>query len=137
MTETFGSAPLYRLPDRGHTERLAGVDGEMRVLATQIFESLQVQNRREAVFGTCDIESDDTAIAVLHDHLGDLDAPVGVAHRRQKLTDGDLVALIAGLGTPQIDSGLHGFDRFSQTQPAAQMLFGCPAQFGIHYRVAG
>ncbi len=42
VAEPVGAAPLDRLPDGRQPERLAGVDGEVEVLAAQVLERVQV-----------------------------------------------------------------------------------------------
>jgi hypothetical protein len=57
--EPVGAAPLQRLPDRRQPERLAGVDGEVLVLAPEVLEGVQVTGGREARLGAGDVEADD------------------------------------------------------------------------------
>ncbi len=72
----------------------------MGVLAAEVLERLEVQDRREAVLGAGDVEARDAAIAILDRHLGDLEPALGVPHRREQLTHDDRVAqpgsLLAG-----------------------------------------
>jgi hypothetical protein len=59
VAEPVGAAPLEGLPDRGQPEGLAGVDGEVVVLALQVLERVEVPGGREAGLGAGDVEPDD------------------------------------------------------------------------------
>jgi len=49
VTKPLGAAPLERLPDRGQAEALAGVDGDVEVLAPDGVEGVEVAGRRVAL----------------------------------------------------------------------------------------
>ena len=66
VPEAVRAAPLDRLPDGRQPERLAGVDGEVEVLAPQVLERVQVPARREAGLGARDVEADHAVVAVTH-----------------------------------------------------------------------
>ncbi len=59
MAQPLGVAELHRLPDRGQTERLAGVDRQVEVFALDEVEGAQVLRRREAILGPGDVEAAD------------------------------------------------------------------------------
>ena len=56
VAEAVGAAPLDRLPDRRQAERLAGVDGEVGVLALEVLEGVEVAGGRVARLGAGDVE---------------------------------------------------------------------------------
>ena len=64
VAEPVGAAPLDRLPDRRQPERLAGVDGEVGVLALEVLERVQVPGGRVARLGAGDVEADHARVAV-------------------------------------------------------------------------
>jgi len=83
VTETVGSAPLDRLPDAGEPEGLAGVDGEVGVLAAKVLERVEVAGGREPGLGPGYVETHHAVGAITHDESGDL-GPLGcLAHRSQ------------------------------------------------------
>ena len=53
VAEPLGAAPLKRLPDRGQSEALAGVDGDVEVLALDQLEGVEVACGREPGLGSC------------------------------------------------------------------------------------
>ena len=85
MAEPVGAAPLDRLPDRRQAERLAGVDGEVGVLALEVLEGVEVPGGRVARLGAGDVEADHPAVAPGDGELGDLPRAGLVAHRGQQL----------------------------------------------------
>src|SRR5690606_41334241 len=89
VPEPVGPAPRQRLPDGRQPERLAGVDGEVRVLALEVFERVEMTRRREPRLGAGDVEPDDAGFPMRHDQLGDLPRPGRLAHRRQQRPDPD------------------------------------------------
>ena len=72
VAEPVGAAPLDRLPDRRQPEGLAGVDGEVGVLALEVLEGVEVPGGRVAGLGAGDVEADDAAVAPGDGQLGDL-----------------------------------------------------------------
>src|SRR5439155_1250421 len=81
VTDAVRTAVLERLPDRGRTERLPGVDRDREILAPTQLERLEVGFRRMAGFLTGDVEADDALLAVSDRELGHLERVGAVAHR--------------------------------------------------------
>src|SRR4029078_7193915 len=63
VAEPVRAAPLYRLPDGRQPERLAGVDGEVKVLPLQVLERVQVARGRVPGLGAGDVETDHADVA--------------------------------------------------------------------------
>src|SRR6266550_7474480 len=89
VPDAVRAAVLERLPDRGRTERLAGVDRDREVLAPTELERLEVGFRRMAGFLTGDVEADDALLAVSDRELGHLERVGAVAHGADDLTQRD------------------------------------------------
>src|SRR5437773_4795043 len=97
VPDAVRAAVLERLPDRGRTERLAGVDRDREVLAPAELERLDVGFRRMAGFFTGDVEADDALLAVSDRELGHLERVGAVAHRADDLAQRDRVAALGPL----------------------------------------
>ena len=59
VAEALGARELERLPDRREPERLAGMDRDVEVLASDQVEGVEIAGGRIALLGTGDIEADD------------------------------------------------------------------------------
>ncbi len=137
VAEPVGAAALDGLPDRRQPECLAGVDGEVRVLAAQVLERLEVQDRREAVLGAGDVEAGHAAVAVLDDQLGDLQPALRVPHRGEQLADDDRVCPARPRAHAPRRCPPARPRRLAQRQPGGQVLLGRPAQLGVDAAVGG
>src|SRR5215510_5421207 len=93
MAEPVGAAELQRLPYRRQSERLAGMDRDVEVLAHDVLERVEVTGRRIARFGARDVEAADAFVAPADCELGDLQRQGGSPHRRAQHAQRDLAAL--------------------------------------------
>src|SRR5688500_10182922 len=62
VAEPLGAAPLECLPDGRKAERLAGVDRDVEVLATDVLERVQVAGRSIAGLGPGDVKTHDPGV---------------------------------------------------------------------------
>ncbi len=127
MTQPFGVAELQRLPDGRKPKGLAGVDGDVAVVALDQLEGVHVARRRVARLGPRDVEADDALVAVAHRQLGDLAAVGGVAHGGDQHADGD-----AEVGHAPVEAADGGLHHRVERQPAVQVLLGGEAALGVH-----
>ena len=137
MAETVGAAPLQRLPDRRQPERLAGVNGEVRILAAQIFERVQVTGGRETGFRAGDVEAGDLVIAKLHRQIGDLPGSRRVAHGGQQSTDADRISGGRRRRAAGGEPVEHSPDDFGQRQSFFHVQLRCEAHFRVDHPVSG
>src|SRR5690606_29731063 len=61
VSQPLGPAELQRLPDAGQAERLAGVNGDVEVLAPDVVERVEVPRRWVAGLRARDVEPHDPA----------------------------------------------------------------------------
>ena len=137
VPEAVGAAPLEGLPDRRRAEGLAGVDGEVRVLALEVLEGVEVAGGRVARLRAGDVEADHAAVAVADHQLGDLARACLVAHRGHELAGDDRVAGVAGLGLPLGEALPDLVDDLLELHPALEVLLGGVADLGVHDTVGG
>src|SRR5210317_1150035 len=108
VTKAVGTAPLDRLPDRWKAEGFARMDGEVGVLASQIFESVKVTGGRKAGLSSSDIEADHAPISVLDRELSYLLGMSSSAHGCEEHTNTDPATVglcrIRSLGKSRKDS---------------------------------
>ena len=131
VPESIGPAPLDGLPNRRQTERLARVDGEVRVLASQVLERIQMARGRETSFSPCDIEADDPAIAVLHRKFRDFLGVRGCPHRCQQHSDPDPPAVSYRASGAFVEAVEYRIDHLSKGQSLLHVKFGSEADFGV------
>ena len=134
VAEPVGAAPLDRLPDRRQPEGLAGVDGEVGVLALEVLERVEVPGGRVAGLGAGDVEAGHAAVAPGDGQLGDLHRARLVAHRGEQLADDDPAAggRLAGL-----EALLDGRDDLVEGEALLDVLLGGVADLGVHHAVRG
>ena len=101
VAQPLGAAELERLPDRRETERLAGVDRDVEVLATNAVEGVEVTRRPIPLLGTGDVEADHAGITPTNRTFGDLDRAGRLAHRRDEQPHLDRPARLAALADPR------------------------------------
>ena len=114
VPESISPAPLDGFPNRRQTESLARVDGEVRILAPQILEGVQMARGRETGFSPGDIEADDPAISVLHREFRDLLGVRGCPHRRQQDSDPDPSTATYGASGALVEAVEDRFDHLSK-----------------------
>ena len=136
MAQALGVAELHRLPDRGQTERLTGVNGEVEVFPLDEVEGPQVLRRREAIFGPGDVEAADPLVAKAHRELGDRLAQARLAHRGEDRAHQDVTALIGRLLRAEGEAVEHGAHDLVQREPAVQVQLGREAHLGVDDAVA-
>src|SRR4051794_18778791 len=78
--------------------------GEVRVLALEVLEGVEVPRGWVAGLGAGDVEADHALVAVLHRQLCDLPGARGVPHRRQQLSYDDPAS---GLPHALVEALLH------------------------------
>ena len=100
------------------------MDREVRVLAAQVLEGVEVAGGREPGLGPGDVEAADALVAVAHGQLGDLPAAGGVPHRREQRDDPDRRPSLRGLGLPLREPLEHRLDDVLEREPAGQVLLG-------------
>ena len=99
VPQPLGAAPLQGLPDRREPERLACMDGGMKVFPLDERERLEVQRRGVPHLGPGYIEARDTDVAVADRQFGDLERSRSRAHRREQRPHHD--------GGPSVSGVLH------------------------------
>src|SRR5665647_2474186 len=124
MTEPVGSAPLDRLPDAGQPEGLAGVDGEVGVLAAEVLERIEVPGGWETGLGAGDVETDDAVVAIAHDESGDLGPHGCLAHRRQQRRHPDPSTRLRGFALAVPEAGVHRFNHVPRDSPLTRWSSG-------------
>ena len=134
VTEPVGAAPLDRLPDRRQAERLAGVDGEVEVLALEVLERVEVPGGRVARLRAGDVEAGDPAVPPGHRERRDLHGAGRVTHRGQELAYDDPAA---GRGRPLLEALLHRGHDLVERQPRRDVLLGGVADLGVDDAVRG
>ena len=137
VAEPISRAVLDGLPDARQPEGLARVDGEVGVLALQVFERVQVAGRRVTVLGPGDVESGHPVVAVTHGQPGDLRALGRMAHRREQRRDLDRVTGCRGLALAVPEASVDRLDDLLEGQALGQVLLGGIATLGIDDAVGG
>ncbi len=137
MPQPVGAAPLERLPDGRQAERLAGVDGEVVVLALEVLEGVQVPGGRVTGLGARDVEADHAEVAVAVGEFGDLQGAGRVPHGGEQGADAD--AVTGGPGPPLAfpEALVDGLDDLFEGEPALQVLLGGVAHLGVDDAVLG
>ena len=121
----------------GCAEGLAGVDGEVAVLALEVLERVEVAGRWVARLGPGDVEAHDAPVAVRDDELGDLARASLVAHRGQQLAHDDrATALGRGRGA-LLEPLPHRVHDLLQPEALPQVLLRGVAHLGVHHLVRG
>src|SRR5262245_16935252 len=72
MADAMRSAPLDRLPDGFLSERFAGVNRDVEILALDIVESIDVLLRRKATLLTRQVKADHAVRPKVDSQFGDL-----------------------------------------------------------------
>ena len=137
VAQPGGAAPLDGLPDRRQPERLAGVDGEVRVLALEVLEGVEVPGGRVARLRAGDVEAGDPAVPPGHGQLRDLARAGLVPHRGQQVPHRDPPLPRLGSGHALVEALLDRGDDLVERQPGADVLLGGVAHLGVDDPVRG
>ena len=137
MAEPVGAAPLDGLPDRRQAERLAGVDGEVGVLALEVLERVEVAGGREAGLGAGDVEARRPRCRARRPASSAISRRPGlVAHRGEQLADEDPAARRPA-AIPSSKPALHRADDLVEGQAPGEVLLGGVAHLGVDDAVRG
>lgn len=137
MAQPVGAAERDRLVDGRQAERLAGVNGEARVVVSHVLEGIQVARRRVAGLGAGDVEADNALVPEPDCQLGDLAGHRRVPHRGDQQAHHDRTAR-AGTGLLAVgESSQHGIDDRVEGHPAVDVQLGCEPHLGVDHRVGG
>src|SRR5665811_852142 len=137
VPEPIRATPLERLPDRRQPERLAGMDGEVRVLPLEVLEGIKVPGGREPGLRARDVETDDPPVSVAHRKLGNLSRPRLVSHGGQQLAYDDGAVVHTGLLLPRLEAGVDRLHDLVQREAGGQVLLRGVAHLGIDDPVVG
>ena len=110
VAQPVRTAERDRLVDGRQPERLAGMNGEARVVVSHVFERVQVPGRRVAGFGAGDVESDHALVAEPDRQLGDLPGQRGVPHRGDQAAHHDRTPGGSRRLLPVGETGQHRVD---------------------------
>jgi hypothetical protein len=131
VAKAVGATPLDRLPDAWESEALTGMDREVRVLAAQIFECIEVTGGREPCLGTGDVETHHTSVAVLHRQLGNVAGLCGRSNGGEQHTDADRVPRRSRLRLPFSEPRERLIDHGMEIESTFAMQLRCKSHFGI------
>ena len=137
VTEPVGAAERDGLMDGWQPERLTGVNREARVVASHIFERVEVPRRWIPGLRARDVEADDSLVAEPDRQFGDLEGPRGVPHRGDQAAHRDGAALGARGLLPVGETGQHGVHHRVQRQATIDVQFGREPDLGVHHVVGG
>lgn len=118
-------------------EGLAGVDGEVVVLALEVLEGVEVTGGREARLGARDVEAHHTQVAVAVGQFGDLQGTGRVPHGGEQGADPDAVAVVPGTPFTLPEALVDGLDDLFEGEPGLQVLLGRVAHLGVDDPVLG
>ena len=119
MAQALGAAELERLPDGWQPERLAGMDRDVEVLATDVIEGVEMTGRPIAGLRPGDVEADDARVAPADGTLGDFDGPGGLAHGGDEQLHRDRVTVRGGHGRAHAEPVQHRLDGLVEGQARA------------------
>ena len=137
VTEPVRTADLQRLPDRRQPERLTGVDREVRVVAFEVVERVEVPGRWVAGLGAGDVEAGHAVVPVVDGQLGDLPRRAGVPHGGEDLVHDDRTAGVGDGVHPVLQAVPDGLDGLRRRQSLVEVLLRRPPCLAVHHSVSG
>ena len=137
VAEPVGTTPLNGFPDAWQPEGLTRVNGDVRILALQVLEGINVSSGRKTSLSASNVEAHDPSVAEGHDAFGDIARPRGSSHGSEQRADSNVMPCGGRRSLTFPEARELRLDDLIQRQAGRSMQFGCEAHLGIDHSIGG